>query len=298
MLKRITISEKIFRIFNIIILLLFALVILIPLWSVTMNSFVTEAEISRRGVFILIPEKWDLSAYKILLGSRSNIYNAYKNTLFITIVGTACNLLLTIPLAYGLSKKNLKGRLPIIAMIFFTMLFNGGLVPKFLLVKHIGLLNSLWALIVPTLIVTWNMFIMRNFFYAIPQGLEEAAFIDGANQLQILIKVVLPLSTPAIATIGLFYAVGHWNSWFPAILYITDTSKLPMQNILRNIVASLSANSLQDADAAVYDSIGVRPPSQAIKSATIIVSTVPILLVYPFIQKYFVKGVMMGSIKG
>jgi putative aldouronate transport system permease protein len=162
----------------------------------------------------------------------------------------------------------------------------------------LNLLDSRWALVLPGLIGTWNMFIMRNFFYAIPTSLEEAAMLDGANPYQTLVWVVLPISMPVIATISLFYAVGHWNAWFGAVLYINDNTKLPMQNILRNIVASSSASSLQDVDQHVYDTMQAKPPSQAIKSAVIIIGTLPILVVYPFIQKYFVKGVMVGSIKG
>lgn len=298
MLKRVSRGERVFNIVNIIILSMITLIVIVPIWSVVMNSFVSQAEITRRGVFILIPEKWDLSAYKIILGTRSNIYNAYLNTLFVVIVGTFLNMVMTTTLAYGLSKKELKGRNFIIGMIFFTMLFNGGMIPNYMLVKQLGLLNSRWSLILPGLIGTWNMFIMRNFFYSIPESLEEAAMLDGANPLQTLVRVVLPISLPVIATISLFYAVGHWNSWFNAMLYINDSTKLPMQNILRNIVVSTSANTLQDVDNTVYESMESIPPSQAIKSATIVVGTLPILFVYPFIQKYFVKGVMVGSIKG
>jgi len=298
MLKRVTRGERIFNFVNIIILGILTLIVILPLWSVVMNSFVSEAEIARRGVFIMIPEEWNLGAYKLLLGSRSNIYNAYMNTLFVVIVGTTLNMVMTIMLAYGLSKKQLKGRKFFTGMIFFTMLFGGGMVPSYMLIKYLNLLDSRWALVLPGLIGTWNMFIMRNFFYAIPTSLEEAAMLDGANPYQTLVWVVLPISMPVIATISLFYAVGHWNAWFGAVLYINDNTKLPMQNILRNIVASSSASSLQDVDQHVYDTMQAKPPSQAIKSAVIIIGTLPILVVYPFIQKYFVKGVMVGSIKG
>ncbi|MDL2233101.1 carbohydrate ABC transporter permease [Ruminococcaceae bacterium OttesenSCG-928-L11] len=297
-LKRITRGEWIFRIVNTIVLIGFSLIILIPLWTVVMNSFVSQAEIMRRGVFIFIPEEWNLDAYRLLLGKGSNVYRAYLNTFFIVTVGTALNLVFTITLAYGLSKRYLKGRVFFTGMIFFTMLFNGGMVPNYILVKSLGLLDSLWAVIMPGLVSTWNMFIMRNFFYAIPDSLEEAAFLDGANPIQVLVKIILPLSLPSIATIGLFYAVGHWNSWFGAMLYINTNTRLPMQNILRNIVATTSAAALQDVDTALFETMQSPPPSQAMKAATIIVGTVPILVVYPFIQKYFVKGVMVGSIKG
>ena len=176
------------------------------------------------------------------------------------------------------------------------MIFGGGMVPTYMVVKWTGLMNSLWALIVPSLINTWNMFMMRNFFYAIPESMIESAQLDGANPLQVLTRIVLPCSLASIATIGLFYAVGHWNAWFDAVLYLTDNKLLPMQNILRNIVSSAN---LSDLDAtAMMSADYVKPPAESLKSATIIVSTVPILIVYPFIQKYFVRGVMVGSVKG
>lgn len=298
MLKRITWGDRVFYVFNYIILTVFAIIIIVPLWTVLMTSFVSEAEIMRRGVFILIPEEFSLITYKLMLGPQSLIYGAYKNTFFLVIVGTAVNLVMTILLAYGLSKRDLKGRTFFLGMIFVTMLFGGGMVPNFMLVKHLGLLNSLWALIIPGMIGSYNMLLMRNFFYAIPTSLEEAAQLDGANPLQILVRVVLPLSIPSIATIGLFYAVGHWNQWFGTVLYITDAKKFPMQNVLRNIVASASASSIKDIDPSVYDAMYINPPTEAIKATAIVIGTVPILLVYPFIQKYFVKGVMIGSIKG
>ena len=206
------------------------------------------------------------------------------------------NLMVTISLAYGLSKDNLKGKTVITGFVFFTMLFSGGLIPTFILVKGLGLIDSRWAMVLPCLVNTWNLLIMRNFFYAIPKSLEEAAVIDGANDIQILTKVVLPLSKASIATIGLFYAVSHWNAWFDAMLYINKTPLLPMQNILRNIITA--ASSIGDLGAEAYNSLDVVPPSQSIRAATIVITTLPILVVYPFVQKYFVKGVMVGSVKG
>lgn len=296
MLKRLSTGDKIFTVLNYVILTLFAIIIILPIFCVVMNSFVSEAEIARRGAFILIPEEWDLTSYKMLWSSRTNLIRAYGNTLFRVIVGTIMNLVFTIALAYPLSRKQLKGRTVINALIFFTMIFGGGMVPTYMLVKATGLINSRWALILPSLINTWNMFMMRNFFYAIPDSLIESAELDGANNMQILVRIVLPCSMASIATIMLFYAVGHWNAWFDAVLYIMDNSLLPMQNLLRNIIA---ASSMSDLDAsAMLTADYVRPPAESIKSATIVVATLPILVVYPFIQKYFVKGVMVGSVKG
>ena len=289
-------GEKIFQIFDITLMCIFMVLVLIPVFTVLMTSFVSEAEIAQRGTFIIIPQKFDFSAYKMLLASGKNILRAYGNTLFRVLIGTFLNLLLTITLAYGLSRKNLKGRNLFTAFVFFTMFFSGGLIPTFILVKSLNLLDSRWSMIFPGLINTWNLLIMRNFFYAIPKSLEEAAIIDGANDMQILTKVVLPLSKASIATIGLFYAVAHWNAWFDAMLYINKTSLLPMQNILRNIITA--ASNIGDLGAEAYNSLDVIPPSQSIRAATIVITTLPILTVYPFIQKYFVKGVMVGSIKG
>ena len=296
MFKRMSAGDRIFTVANYIVLLAFAVVIVLPIFCVVMNSFVSEAEIARRGASIFIPEQWDLTSYKMLWSSRQNLIRAYGNTLFRVIVGTSMNLAFTIALAYPLSKRNLKGRTAINALVFFTMIFSGGMVPTYMMVKWTGLINTRWALILPSLIGTWNMFMMRNFFYAIPESLIESAELDGANQWQILTRIVLPCSLASIATILLFYAVGHWNSWFDALLYISDNKLLPMQNLLRNIIA---ASNMSDLDAsAMLTADYVRPPAESIKSATIVVTTLPILVVYPFIQKYFVKGVMVGSVKG
>ncbi len=289
-------GEKVSQLIITLCMIIFLLMILIPLFNVVMTSFISQAEYARRGAFILIPEEWDFIAYKLLLNSGSNIWNGYMNTIFLVVVGTACNMLVTLPMSYVLSKKYLRGRKTVLAMILFTMLFNGGMIPNYLLVNSIGLINTRWALIIPGLVSAWNMIILRNFFYSIPESLEESALLDGANKLQTLIRVVIPLSKPAIATISLFYAVGHWNSWFNAVLYINKSKLLPVQNILRNILSSTSA--LADLDPSAWIELSTPPSTYAMRSATIIVSTLPMLLVYPFIQKYFVKGVMVGSIKG
>ena len=204
MLKRMTKGDKIFIILNYTVLFIFTLIIILPIFCVVMNSFVSEAEIARRGAFILIPEQWDLTSYRTLWSSRQNLIRAYGNTLFRVIVGTVMNLIFTIALAYPLSKRDLKGRTFFNALVFFTMIFSGGMVPTYMVVKATGLIDSPWALIVPSLIGTWNMFMMRNFFYAIPDSLIESAQLDGANNLQILTRIVLPCSMASIATILLF----------------------------------------------------------------------------------------------
>ena len=296
MFKRMTLSDKIFHICNTLFLILFSAIIILPIFCVVMNSFVSQAEITRRGMFIFIPEEWDFNAYRMLWGSRGNIFRAYGNTFWRVIVGTSLNMIFTIALAYPLSKRDLKGRTVINAIVFFTMLFSGGMVPTYLVIKFTGLLNTRWALVIPSLVNTWNMFMMRNFFYGIPDSLEESAKLDGANNWQVLTRIVLPCSTASMATIALFYAVGHWNAWFDATLYLTNSKLLPMQNILRNIITAATMDDLDAATLAMSDY--VQPPTESIKSATIIVSTLPILVVYPFVQKYFVKGAMVGSVKG
>lgn len=296
-MKRVTRGEAAFLSLEYIILLLLALIILVPLFSIVATSLVGAAEVAKRGQFILWPQTIDLTSYRMLLGRGSSIWNAYKNTLFVVGVGTACDLVMTIAMAYPLSKKQLKGRTAVLGMVFFTMLFSGGLIANYMWYKQLGLLNTRWVLIVPGLISAWNMLLMRNFFYSIPESLEEAAWLDGAGPMRTLLSVVLPLSVPSITTIGLFYAVGHWNAWFGGVMFITDNTKLPVQNLLRTIITEATA-SLQDSDLTNIDDATQMPTAQTIKSAAIVVSTLPILFIYPFIQKYFVKGVMMGSVKG
>ena len=288
-------GEKGFIIAAHVLLVLLSLAIIIPVASVVVNSFVSAAEVARRGQFILWPEEFDFSAYNMLFNS-DRIYSGYANTLFVTIVGTALSMIMTISLAYPLSKKDLRGRNAILGMVFFTMLFNAGTIPNFLLVKEIGLLDTRWALILPYICNTWNMLIMRNFFYAIPDSLEEAAYLDGANQMQVIIKIILPLSLPSIATISMFYAVSFWNAWFPGVMYVTNKSLQPVQNIMRSIIVAASGQ-MEDLGIMI-DDIEVMPTSNTIKCAAIVITTLPILCVYPFIQKYFVKGVMVGSVKG
>ncbi len=288
-------GEKGFIIAAHVLLILLSLAIIIPVASVVVNSFVSAAEVARRGQFILWPEEFDFSAYNMLFNS-DRIYSGYLNTLFVTIMGTALSMILTISLAYPLSKKDLRGRNAILGMVFFTMLFNAGTIPNFLLIKEIGLLDTRWALVLPYICNTWNMLIMRNFFYAIPDSLEEAACLDGANQLQIIVKLILPLSLPSIATISMFYAVSFWNAWFPGVMYVTNKSLQPVQNIMRSIIVAASGQ-MEDLGIMI-DNIEVMPTSNTIKCAAIVITTLPILCVYPFIQKYFVKGVMVGSVKG
>ena len=241
---------------------------------------------------IAIPKHPTLENYKYVLSGNS-IFRAYGVTVFRTVVGTLLNLVITVMTAYPLSKKFLPGRNVLMQIFFFTMIFSGGMIPTYLVVKTFKLSNTIWALIIPSLLNVYNMIIMRTFFEGISEELEDAARIDGCSEWKTLLKIVLPVSKPTLASIALFYAVWHWNSFFDVVLYITDRKLWPLQTLLREVVLTMSMAELnaQMADVAA-------PPSSSVIAATVMVSTVPILAVYPFLQKYFVKGVMVGAVKG
>lgn len=285
-------SDRVVDVFIYGSLILLALIFLIPFWMVLVTSVVSETERLSRGLLIMYPKALDFSAYKTILSKNSQILSAYGITIMRTVIGTACNLLVTAMMAYGLSKRTLPFRKTLTLAIFFTSIFNPGLIPTFLAVKYTGLYDTFGAFIIPNLVVVWWMLILRNFFMQIPDEMEEAALIDGASPITVLFKIILPLSLPSLATIGMFYAVWHWNSWFDGMLYISKSSLFPVQVVLKNII---SASMVENLD--LYAG-SVPPPLEAVKSAAIMVSTVPILVVYPFVQKYFVKGVMVGGVKG
>lgn len=288
-------GERIFEIVNYILLVILSLIFLLPVLSVLSTSLVSTAEYARRGAFILIPERIDFSAYRLLLDRGSIVFSGYLITLFRVLMGTFLNLVFTATLAYVLARRTLPGRIPLTVFVFIPMVFSGGLIPNFLLMDMLGLLNNVWVLILPVLVNPWYLLIMRNFFMSIPQEIEEAAIMDGATPPTILLRIVLPLSMPAIATIGLFYAVFHWNAWFDAAIFINDLHKMPVQVILRGV---LDTGMIERSEQFMALNEVDIPPAQTLKAAMIIVTTVPVLLVYPFIQRYFVKGVMIGGIKG
>lgn len=288
-------GERVFDVFNILFMIILLLVFFVPFWTVFATSFIGPMESARRGAYQLYPEKIDLSCYQVLLSGGSVIFRAYGVTILRTVLGTALNLLVTVTLAYGLGKKNLPGRSAITLFVFFPMLFSGGMIPTYLLIHALNINNTIWAMILPCIISVWNTLLMRNFFMEIPESLEESAKIDGASTLTILFRIILPLSLPAIATIGLFYAVGHWNAWFDASMYITKRELMPLQVILRSIILAMSNEGINNE---VINDMTSQPPTESMKCAAIIVTTLPIICVYPFIQKYFVKGVMVGSVKG
>ena len=285
-------GEVAFGVFNIAFLSILSLTFVIPFLSIISTSLLGVEEWARRGAFILFPQRIEFGAYHLLFTGGSRLATGFFYSLARILVGTTLNLFFTATLAYVLGRRGLPGRVGMTLFVFVTMIFSGGLIPTYFLVDRIGLTNTFWAMVIPFLVSPWNLLIMRNFFMALPESLEEAAIIDGATPLQALVKIVLPLSTASIATIGLFYAVWHWNEWFNAFLYINDTAKLPLQVILRNI---LVAGMIEDTEAVPVDQL---PPTQSLKTAMIVVTVTPILCVYPFIQRYFVKGAILGSVKG
>lgn len=289
-------GEIIFYVLNYTIITFFAIMALYPFLQVIATSFSSSRAVAS-GEVVWRPVEFNLLAYKQLL-EDGQIFVAMKNTVVLTVVGTLFNMVATILAAYSLSKKRLKGRTIFLGIIVFTMMFGGGMIPTFILIKKLGLMNKFMGLWLMGLISTYNMFVMKSFFENMPESLEEAAAIDGANDLQILGKLVLPLSLPVIATLTLFYAVGWWNSYFNAMLYITSSAKQPLMVKLMQMIdtaALLTVNNGTSGSEGVSQST-IAPES--FKAASIIIATLPILFVYPFLQKYFVKGVMIGSVKG
>jgi putative aldouronate transport system permease protein len=276
---------------NFALLALVALVTVLPFIHVVAGSFTTNAELAAKK-FILIPTVWSLDAYRFIF-STSTLFRAMTVSIGTTLVGTLLSMLLTSLMAYGLSRRDLDGRRVLMFLVVFTMLFNGGMIPTFLVVKELGLIDTYAALILPSAIAAFNLIILKNFFQNIPDGLEESAKIDGCSDFGILFRIVLPLSMPAIATISLFYAVTYWNTYMSAILYLNKSEMWPIQVLLRQIVVLASGMDYSSS----LDS-EVPPPEQSVKMAVIVVATLPILLVYPFLQKHFAKGAMLGSIKG
>lgn len=273
---------------GVVIAVIFA-IMLYPLIYVVLSSFMPASAILEGS---LVPSAWSMQAYRVIL-EGGLVTRALGVSIGVTLVGTALSVIATTTLAYGLTRtRDVPGARTILYVVLFTMLFGAGIIPNYLLVKDLGLLNSYWSLILPGLISAFNMVVVRNFFMQIPRDLFEAARIDGASDLRIFARIVLPLSKAVIAVIGLFYAVGYWNSFFNAMLYINDSSKWPIQLVLNQYV--LQGTPL----AQLQDPSSAPPPAQAVQMAVVVLATVPILLIYPFLQRYFTKGVLTGAIKG
>ena len=290
-IKRRSVGDIIANVVIYILLTLIAVIMVIPFIYVIAASFATEAEIQTRPIFF-IPDSPTLDAYARIfdmndMGTR--VFHSLLISVCVTAIGTFINLFFTTTMAYGLSRSNLIGKKPLLNMVLFTMVFGGGMIPLFLVVKGLGMYDTYAALILPGAISAYNMIIVRNFFMELPRELEEAASIDGCSDIGIFIKIALPLSLPCLATFGLFYAVGHWNNYFGALLYLEDSTKFPFQLELRNIVMQ-TAETQTDPNALI--------PEDTLKMAVIVIGTVPILIVYPFLQKHFAAGVMVGAVKG
>ena len=286
-------SSLLFDGLNALVLLALTLLFLYPMWYVLMGSFSDPFSLFVSNELLLLPKGFSLKGYEQVF-QNPNILTGYKNTLFYVTVGTCANVLATSLGAYVLSRNGLLLKKCFTIMVVFTMYFSGGLIPTFLVVKNIGLFDSRLALILPTLVGTWNMIVMRTSFRALPASMEESARIAGANDLVILFRIVLPCAKATVAVIVLYYAVGYWNSWFNAMIYLQDKSKYPLQLFLREI---LLANTANGATSSGFEESDMLYLEDVVRYATVIVSTVPILCVYPFCQKYFMKGVMMGSVK-
>jgi putative aldouronate transport system permease protein len=285
-----SLGDSIFNIVNIALLALVAIVTFFPLYYVFIVSFTDPTEYLQKS-FTLFPEKWSLDSYKYLLSTKA-FANSLGVSAYLAVVGTALSLIVTAALSYTLSRKRLRGRQLILLLILLTILFSPGIIPNYMVVRQFGLINSLWSLIIPALASGWNVILMKGFFDSVPAELEESAQIDGCNDLSIWFKIILPLSLPSLAAFGLFYAVGYWNQFFTALIYINDATKWPIQVMLQNMLLNANNTELQ------ADVLTVAPPAETLKMAAVIVATIPILLVYPFLQKHFAKGAMVGSVKG
>jgi putative aldouronate transport system permease protein len=291
MLHSRTRDALVFQIGLAVFLTILLLAILIPFWRVIVTAFIPLEIYTREGVpFFLPPTQWTAEAFKQLLG-HSLFPRAMWNSVIITLLGTAISLFLTVPLAYGLSTRNLPGRKLIMTLVLFTYLFSPGLIPVYLLITGMKLTNNYLAVILPPAVSVYNTLVMMSFFEGLPEDLKEAARLDGANELQVLWNVILPLSKPILLTIGLFYAVYFWNEFFTPILYLKDNDLLPLPVLLRNILISASFNEYVEYDAFSTSSL------ESLKAAGVLITMLPMLFIYPWIQRYFTKGTLVGGVK-
>lgn len=284
---------ELFPIVNGALLIIIGLVSLFPIYYVFAVSFTDPTEYLSKS-FVLFPEHWTLVSYRYLLSNNAFMVAA-GNSLFLATVGTGLSLMVTASLAYALSRKRFYGRRVILLLVLFTTLFSPGIIPGYLLVRNMGLINSIWALIIPALSSGWYVILMRGFFDSIPSELEDASRIDGCQDAGLFFRIVLPLSMPALAAFGLFYAVGYWNTYFAAIIYVNDFHKQPLQVLLQNML--IESSTAMSGEAAAAISAEQKLPPETLKMAAVVIATAPIVVVYPFLQKHFAKGAMVGSIK-
>lgn len=287
-------GERVFNVFNVIFMFVMMFVMFYPMWHVLCASFSDAKQLSSHAGVLLWPDGYSLTAYKLMF-KNPMILKGYGNTLYVLFFSMIINMVMTSIAAYVLSRKNVMLNKPITVFIIFTMYFNGGLIPTYLNVKSLGLIDSLWSIILPGAITTYNMVVLRTGFASVPDSLEESAKIDGASSLRILCQIILPLSKATFMVVCMYYAVSHWNGWFYAMIYLNDRAKFPLQLILREILIQNDTSSMVGGDVAAGDSAYV---SETVKYAVIIISIVPILCIYPYVQKHFTKGVMVGAVKG
>ena len=284
-----------FDIFNYSFLIVFSISIIVPFWTLIVTSFTHPNEALSMGLKLL-PSEWYTGSYLYLISNSNNLI-AYGNTIFRTVVGTIMMIICTLFAAYPLSKKELPFRTQMTILYLIPMFFSGGLIPYYLLIRNIGLYNSIWVYVLPSAVNIFNILITRNFIMAIDKALEESAYIDGAGQITILYKIISPVCKPVIATISLFTAVMHWNSWFDSLIFIRDENKIVMQLVLQRMV--LQAAFLEEHLLSNFRrETGMQVSTITLRAATAVTIIIPIILLYPFLQKYFVKGIMIGSLKG
>lgn len=287
---KMTTDEKVFSVINTVFMLFIIFITLYPFWYVIMASFSDNSAVLTNQGLMFWPQGFNLNSYAKVL-KNNMIYTGYSNTLIILVLGTVLNLIMTALGAFVLSRRNLRLKKLLMIIVVVTMYFDGGIVPLYLVVKNLGLINTRWALILPGLISTYNLVILRTAFESIPASLEESAKIDGASPFKILWSIILPLSKPTIAVLVLYYGVGYWNSWFSAMIYLKDRNLYPLQLVLREILISgTNTDMVSGADSQVQI-------SETLKYAVIVVSTLPVLCIYPFLQRFFEKGIMVGAVK-
>ena len=292
---RTSVQDKTFDAVNVAIMLLLLAVYIWPIWFVIIASFSDPMEV-QLGKVLFLPSKLSIQSY-IELINRSSIWTGYRNSLIYLVSGTFLDMVFTICAAYPLSRRDFMLRRPVMVFLLITMYFSGGLIPMYMLVKALGLINTIWCILLSGALSVYNILIMRSYFMnSIPSALQEAAVLDGANSYQYLIKVVLPLSKPVLAVIALYNAVGRWNDYYTALVYLHNEDMYPLQLVLREILDSVTAKSTDITNN--LDMTDQVKLAQSLKYSSIIVATIPIMLIYPFVQKYFVKGVMIGAVKG
>lgn len=292
MIKDISVSSKIMNTITYVLLTIVLLITIFPVLHVISVSISSSAAYAKGITFY--PRDLDFSAFKVIM-LAGTVPHAFLNSVLYTSTGTFINLLLTSMMGFALSRRKLAFRKLYTVVVLVPMYFNGGLIPTYLLVKNLGLYNTIWAIVLPGAISVFNLIIMRTYFSSVPEELDESAHMDGANDMRIFFLIILPLSKASLATIGLFYAVAHWNSWFNSMIYLSDADRYPLQLIIRQIVME---SAMERELGAAREGLINNVTSEAIQYATITISILPMIIVYPFVQKYFVKGVMIGSLKG